>query len=82
MSGLDCLRLPAVVAFTGGNGPALTAYLLNNLFDGSVVGCIGNVQALPQQHVEHARFVADLLGPLFSPIATAHCMRNFALANQ
>lgn len=51
-----------VVAFTGGNGPALTAYLLNNLFDGSVVGCIGDTTRLPREQVEHASFVADLLG--------------------
>ena len=55
-------KLFAVVAFTGGNGPALTAYLLNNLFDGSVVGCIGNPLSMQPQQVEHARFVADLLG--------------------
>jgi PP-loop superfamily ATP-utilizing enzyme len=51
-----------VVAFTGGNGPALTAYLLNNLFDGAVVGCIGDTTRLPREQVEHASFVADLLG--------------------
>ena len=51
-----------MVAFTGGNGPALTAYLLNNLFDGSVVGCIGDTSRLPREQVEHASFVADLLG--------------------
>jgi hypothetical protein len=52
----------AVVAFTGGNGPALTAYLLNNLFEGGVVGCIGDTTRLPRRQVEHASFVADLLG--------------------
>lgn len=68
-----------MVAFTGGNGPALTAYLLNNLFDGSVVGCIGDTTQLPREQVEHASFVADLLGkalplPQRWPIQlTKHC---------
>lgn len=72
IEGLNQPLLATVVAFTGGNGPALTAYLLNNLFDGSVVGCVGNVNCMSQQLVEHSRYVADLLGTFF-PLDSIYC---------
>lgn len=51
-----------VVPFTGGSGPALLAYLLNSVFDGAVVACIGSAAHIPAEQLQHAQYVADLLG--------------------
>lgn len=53
------------MAFTGGNGPALTAYLLDSVFDGAVVGCIGGTNTVSAEQREHAAYVCDLLGKDF-----------------
>ncbi|KAK9807486.1 hypothetical protein WJX72_000457 [[Myrmecia] bisecta] len=51
-----------VVAFTGDVCTALTAYLVSSVFDESTVACIGKTEALTQEELQQAHFVADVIG--------------------
>lgn len=68
------------MAFTGGNGPALNAYLLTSIFDGNVVACVGDASAVPAEQLAHAQYVAELLGnALLSMLFRISCYMSVLL---